>query len=235
MSTMVADSMPILAEEDHADRSSARSRILVVDDHRTFAELLSRALDAEPDLECVGHAQNAAEALAKVARLDPDVVLMDVHLPDRDGIMITGELLTTHPDLKVLILTAYASVADIQRAAAAGAAGFLAKDGSLSDVLDALRTARAGSLVLPDGLVARLSASGYRDAAARQWRLTPRELEVLRLLGLGRDPRAIAKELGVSLHTCRDHVKRVLAKLGVHSQLEAVVVATRTGLIRLDE
>ena len=83
--------------------------------------------------------------------------------------------------------------------------------------------------------MARLSPLSDEDRTMRQWHLTPRELEVLRLLGLGRDPRAIAKELGLSLHTSRDHVKRVLAKLGVHSQLEAVVVATRTGLIRLDE
>lgn len=236
MSTMVADGTPMIAEgKDHATRATVRSRILVVDDHRTFAELLSRALDAESDLECVGHAQDARQALSDVARLAPDVVLMDVHLPDRDGISTTADLVAAYPELKVLILTAYASVADIQRAGAAGACGFLAKDGSLSDVLDALRTARSGSLILPDGLLARLSAFGERDQTMRQWHLTPRELEVLRLLGLGRDPRAIAKELDVSLHTCRDHVKRVLTKLGVHSQLEAVVVATRTGLIRLNE
>lgn len=234
MSTLFADGS-LLVTEAHAPQRPERTSVLVVDDHRTFAELLSRALDAEPDLECVGHAQDAGEAVAAVARLDPDVVLMDVHLPDRDGISITAELVEAHPELQVLILTAHPSVADIQRAASAGASGFLAKDGSLSDVLDALRTARTGSLILPEDLMARLSPLSDEDRTMRQWHLTPRELEVLRLLGLGRDPRAIAKELGLSLHTCRDHVKRVLAKLGVHSQLEAVVVATRTGLIRLDE
>jgi DNA-binding NarL/FixJ family response regulator len=212
-----------------------RSRVLVVDDHQTFAELLSRALDAERDLRCVGHAQSSREALQAVARLNPDLVLMDLRLPDRDGIATTAELVREHPDLKVLILTAHASLADVERAASAGATGFLAKDGSLTDVLDALRTARRGSLILPDGLLAALSSLADRDSAARQWHLTPRELEVLRLLGGGRDPRGIAKDLGVSLHTCRGYVKAVLAKLGVHSQLEAVVVATRTGLIRLDD
>lgn len=224
----------LLAAEP-APRPSERTSVLVVDDHRTFAELLSRALDAEPDLECVGHAQTSSEARDAVARLNPDLVLMDVHLPDRDGISTTAELLTEHPELKVLILTAHASIADIDRAATAGASGFLAKDGSLSDLLGALRTARSGSLILPEDLITRLSQVSDVDRTRRQWHLTPRELEVLRLLGLGRDPRAIAKELGLSLHTCRDHVKRVLAKLGAHSQLEAVVVAARTGLIRLDE
>ena len=85
-----------------------RTSVLVVDDHRTFAELLARALDAESDLECVGHAQDSGEALDAVERLRPDVVLMDVHLPDRDGICTTAELVRDHPDLKVLILTAHA-------------------------------------------------------------------------------------------------------------------------------
>lgn len=212
-----------------------RTRVLVVDDHRTFAELLSRALDAEYDMECVGHAQDSAQALDAVDRLRPDVVLMDVHLPDRDGISTTADLVRDHPDLKILILTAHASLADVERAAAAGAAGFLAKDGSLIEVLNGLRTARRGSLILPDGLLSRLSAVAEQDRTMLQWNLTPRELEVLRLLGQGRDPRGISKELGVTLHTCRGYVKGVLAKLGVHSQLEAVVLATRTGLIRLGD
>ena len=165
-------------------------------------------------------------------RLMPDVVLMDVKLPDRDGISTTAELTRDFPDLKVLILTAHASEADISRAGSAGAAGFLAKDGSLSEVLEALRTARRGSLILPDGVLAAVAAHGGRDRLMPEWGLTPRELEVLRLLGEGRDPRTIAKKLGVSLFTCRGYVKSIRAKLGVHSQLEAVVLATRSGLIR---
>ncbi len=226
---------PLTAAEERSAMPTARTRVLVVDDHRTFAELLSRALDAEDDLVCVGHAQDSAEAIAAVDRLRPDVVLMDVHLPDRDGISTSAELVRDHPDLKILILTAHASLADVERAAAAGASGFLAKDGSLTEVLNGLRTARRGSLILPDGLLARLSAVVEQDRSMLHWNLTPRELEVLRLLGHGRDPRGIAKELGVTLHTCRGYVKGVLAKLGVHSQLEAVVLATRTGLIRLGD
>lgn len=218
-----------------ASASSRETRVLVVDDHLTFAELLSRALDAQPDLECVGHAQTSEEAMAAVARLLPDVVIMDVRLPDVDGIMTSANLVSRYPELKILILTANASLLDIERAASAGACGFLAKDGSLAEVLTALRAARRGSLILPDGLKARLSAEGEQAATGNGWGLTPRELEVLTMLGLGHYPRSIAKELGVSLHTCRGHVKGVLAKLGVHSQLEAVVLATRAGLIRLGE
>lgn len=235
MTSAVISQAPCALDDELLAKPAARTRVLVVDDHRTFAELLSRALDAERDMECVGHAQNSAEALAAVARLKPDVVLMDVHLPDQDGISTSAQLVRDHPDLKILILTAHASLADVERAAAAGAAGFLAKDGSLTEVLNGLRTARRGSLILPEGLLSRLSAVVEEDRSMLQWNLTPRELEVLRLLGRGRDPRGIAKELGVTLHTCRGYVKGVLAKLGVHSQLEAVVLATRTGLIRLGD
>lgn len=211
-------------------------RVLVVDDHRTFAELLSRALDAEPDLTCVGHALTSAEAVVAVRELSPDVVLMDLQLPDRDGIETTRLLTAEDDDVKVLILTAHAGPAEMARAAAAGAAGFLAKDGSLGDVLDALRLARRGSLVLPPSVMAGFAArEGTIERRTSDAGLTPRELQVLRLLGQGHDPRTIAKELGVSLHTCRGYVKSILAKLDVHSQLEAVVVATRTGLITVGE
>lgn len=227
-----ADLEPITA---HATLPGSITTVLVVDDHRTFAELLSRALDAEPDLECVGHAADSSEALAAVPRLLPDVVLMDLKLPDRDGISTTAMLTRDYPDLKVLILTAHASHADVVRAGAAGAAGFLAKDGFLSEVLQALRTARRGSLILPEGLLTGIAPRDRDGRTGQEWGLTPRELEVLQLLGTGRDPRAIAKELGVSLYTCRGYVKGILAKMGVHSQLEAVVLAARSGLIQVGQ
>jgi DNA-binding NarL/FixJ family response regulator len=210
------------------------TRVLVVDDHRTFAELLARALNAEPDLSCVGHALNAKDGIAAAQRLTPDIILMDLHLPDLDGISATAELTAQNPDLKVLILTAHASPVEMTRAGAAGASGFLAKDGALDDVLAALRTARRGSLILPAAVLAEFNHP-QASSGSPESTLTPRELEVLVLLGQGRDPRGIAKDLGVSLHTCRGYVKSILAKLNVHSQLEAVVVASRAGLIRLGE
>lgn len=211
------------------------TRVLVVDDHLTFAQLLSRALDAEPDLECVGHSTNAEDGVAAAISLAPDIVLMDLHLPDRDGISATAELTAHDPELKVLILTAHASPFEMSRAGAAGASGFLAKDGSLDDVLSALRTARRGSLILPAAVLAEFTRPTTPIARGPESTLTPRELEVLRKLGQGLDPRGIAKDLGVSLHTCRGYVKSILAKLEVHSQLEAVVVASRSGLIQLGE
>lgn len=208
-------------------------RVLVVDDHQTFAELLQRALDSEDDIECIGHACNAGEAVQLVEALDPDVVLMDLELPDGDGLSLTESLVARHPELKVLILTAHASSGEFTRAGAAGACGFLAKTGSLDDLLYALRSAHLGSVVLPASVAAGL---GNHTASPRgDLGLTPRELDVLRLLGRGLDPRAISRELSVSLHTCRGYVKSVLMKLDAHSQLEAVVVASRSGLIRVGE
>lgn len=212
------------------------TRVLVVDDHRTFAELIASALDAEPDVTCVGHELNAAGAIEATTRLMPDMILMDLKLPDGDGISTTAHLTATFPDLMVLILTGHASTAEMTRAAMAGASGFLSKSGSLDDVLDALRTARRGSLILPPTLLAAL-----RTSAPPRWEtepesnLTARELDVLRRLSRGEDPRLIAKQLGVSLSTCRGYVNSLLAKMKVHSQLEAVVVASRSGLIRLGE
>jgi DNA-binding NarL/FixJ family response regulator len=220
------------------------TRILVVDDHRTFAELLSMALDSEPDLTCVGHALSAGEAFALAARLRPDVVIMDVQLPDLDGLEATRRLVADCPALRVIVLTAHVGPEFVARAAAAGACAFLPKDGALAEMLRTVRTAHRGTLVLMPEAVLALAAD-RAGGAAGEWgseaadylgpALTPRERDVLALMGAGLDPRAIARRLGISLHTSRGHVKSLLAKLGAHSQLEAVVVASRRGLIKVED
>jgi DNA-binding NarL/FixJ family response regulator len=206
--------------------------VVVIDDHQVFAELLSLALRSEPDIDCVGHAQNVAEGLALVDRLQPDIVVMDVQLGDGDGIAATAELIDRSPDLCVVVLTAFVEQQLLQRAAAAGACALLPKDGDLDGMLATLRTAKRGSFsVHPDllhRLVGRPSIPQQRLPA-----LTPREQEVLQMLAAGLDARLIAREIGISLNTCRGYVKSLLAKLGAHSQLEAVAVAMRHGLIHV--
>jgi DNA-binding NarL/FixJ family response regulator len=216
-----------------APRDGCR-RVLVVDDHLTFAELLVRALDGEPDLQCVGHAQSAQEARRLVADLEPDLVLADVRLGPggEDGISLTSALTTAHPDVRVVILTAYADGDLVRRAAAAGASGIVPKDGSLSEMLDVLRRARSASLVLHPELLNSLLSPPAREPAAAASTLTSREQQVLELLAQGLDARAIARRLGISVNTCRGYVKTLLTKLDAHTQLEAVVTATRRGLIR---
>jgi DNA-binding NarL/FixJ family response regulator len=207
--------------------------VLVVDDHQTFAELLAIALGSEPELKFVGHARSSAEAREMVEKLRPDAVLMDVELPDVDGIKTTEHLMIDHPELRVIVLTAHAEPSLVSRAVAAGACGFLPKGGALGDVLQALRTANRGGMVIPAHLLSgALNPAAPRAApAAPVALLTARERDVLQIMALGRDARAIANELGISLHTCRGYVKSILAKLDAHSQLEAVMKAIRTGLL----
>ena len=195
---------------------ASTTTVVVVDDHRTFSDLLALALTAEPDFDCVGKATSVATALAMVEDLRPDLVLMDVRLGDGDGVAATAELTRSYPDLRVVVLTAHADLALMKRAADAGACCLLPKDGSLPDMLEALRRSRRGGITMP-----QLPT------------LTRREHDVLMKLAIGLDARAIAKHLGISVNTCRGYVKSLMLKLGAHSQLEAVVIATNNGLVRL--
>jgi len=208
---------------------SAEMRVAVVDDHATVSELMARALDQEPGFTCVGIADTATAAHHLVDRHMPEAVLMDVQLGDDDGIDITAELVARHPGLRVVILTGRTDADLVQRAAAAGACSLLPKNGSLDDVLGALRTAEYGGLSVHPQLLRRLvTHSPARDVP----QLTERELEVLQLLSDGSSVRQVAGALSISEHTARGHVKKLLLKLDAHSQLEAVAVAKRVGLLR---
>jgi DNA-binding NarL/FixJ family response regulator len=212
---------------------NATLRVLVVDDHITFAELLTGAIDRESDLVSVGHATTGADAVAMFDELRPDVVLMDVQLPDIDGFTATAQILAASPHTRVIMLTAHVTADAVANAAASGVCGFLAKDGHFADLLNTLRTSRPGSLAVDPELVTRLvdQPRTARRALARP--LSQRELTVLVRMADGRDVTSIAHELHISSHTCRGHVKSVLSKLGAHSQLEAVIVAVRIGLIQI--
>jgi len=206
------------------------TRILVVDDHTTFADLLALALAGEPDLTCVGTAGTVGEAFAMVDRLRPDLVVMDVHLGDGDGVTATAELTQTYPALRVVVLTAHTDPALMQRAADAGACCVLLKNGSLPDMLAALRSSRRGGFAVGPALL-RVMIASQTVKGDYLPPLTRRERDVLRMLAGGSEARAISKDLGISVNTCRGHLKNLLLKLGAHSQLEAVVIATRHGLV----
>jgi len=212
------------------------TKVVIVDDHQTLVDLLRLALSAEPDIDVVGAAGTSADGLRLIEQTHPDLVLMDFGLPDRDGVTTAADVLRRHPSTRVVMLTATHDGSLISRAAAAGVCGFVAKTGAFGEVLSAIRTARSGSMVIDPTVLARLVPAQRKTADAEQDRmvaplLTPREQEVLGLLGAGMDARAIARTLSISLHTCRGYVKSVLAKLDCHSQLEAVVAAGRLGLL----
>lgn len=207
------------------------TRVLVVDDHRTFTDLVALALAGEPDLECVGAAHDASEARELVALHSPDIVLMDVNLGTDDGLDLSAELLAAYPDLLVVVLTAHGDAAVMRRATAAGASVLLPKDGALPELLSGLRGARHGSLVVHPDLLRTLVVSEPAPRPRSSPTLTPREHAVLQRLADGRTVVMIARELGISVSTCRGYVKTMMAKLDVHSQLEAVVVAVTHGLV----
>ncbi|WP_216842595.1 response regulator transcription factor [Arthrobacter sp. NEB 688] len=208
-------------------------RVLVVDDHRTFTDLLGRAIDAEPDLECLGAAHTVEDAVARTRALVPDAVVMDVQIGDGDGLEATSTLLAHFPDLRVVVLTAFATHSLLERAMTAGASALLPKDGTLEDLLEALRDTGGGGFRVHPALLRRLlELQRAAPAATETVRLTAREDEVLHLLADGLDPGSIARRLGISRHTSRGYVAALLTKLGAHSQLEAVAVARRRGLVR---
>jgi DNA-binding NarL/FixJ family response regulator len=212
-----------------------RLRVLVIDDHRAVAEAIAMAIDLRSDMQCVGVASTLAEARALFLTGAPDVLLTDVRLPDGDGVEAARRFAEQNPDLRILVLTAYADVDVMARAAAIGASGILPKESSISAVLTAVRRAGEGEMTVEGSVLSALLNRVQPDhpgTAPPTVTLTDREAEVLRWLSQGLDPQTISRRLGISVHTCRGHVKSILAKLQAHSQLEAVVKAMRLGLVR---
>lgn len=204
--------------------------VLVVDDHRTFTDLVRMAIDAQDELHCVGTAQDAATARAMVEQHRPDIVVMDVRLGDDDGLSLTRELVRRHPLLRVIVLTAEPGPVVLRRAAQAGACALLPKGGPFEDLRDVLvATSTRGLVVQPELLRALMADPASGDAAHPV--LTPQEERVIQLLAVGRDVRGISGELGISVHTCRGYVKSLLHKLHAHSQLEAVAAARAAGIV----
>lgn len=192
-------------------------RVLLVDDHRSFTDLLAIGLGAEPDLEVAGVAHTADDARAVLAGTRFGVAVLDVRLP--------GGGLELLPDVhaagaRALVLTAHPRPEPARRARAAGAAGFLGKDTPLAGIVAAVRTVAAGGRV--------------HATPGELPHLTRRERDVLDRLARGRDVTRISADLGLSVHTVRDHVRALLGKLGARTQLEAVVHAERVGLVVLD-
>lgn len=209
---------------------AGRASVLVVDDHRTFADLLALALSDQEDLYCAGTAHSMAQGLAMAERLRPDMVVMDVQLGDGDGIAATAELTARDEAVRVLVLTAHTDEMLLERAAAAGACALLPKDGSLTDMLQVLRSSQRGGLMVHPSLL-RTLVTARREPSPYVPPLTGRERDVLRMLADGVDAQSIARRLGISVNTCRGYVRGLLTKLDAHSQLEAVAIAKKHGLL----
>jgi DNA-binding NarL/FixJ family response regulator/DNA-binding SARP family transcriptional activator len=214
---------------------AATLRIVTVDDHRTFTELLTSALDREPDLQSVGAAASVESGVLMCRELAPDVVVMDYHLPDGDGLTAARRILEQAPDTRIIMLTGDPTQEVLRQAAAIGICGFLPKDGSLAIMLDTLRHARAGNMVVHPSLVAQIGAPQMTPAGGTHPDpLSIRELDVLRLMAEGQEIRAVAKGLGISVHACRGHVRTIFAKLGSRSHTEAMAEAEVRGILSAD-
>ncbi|HMQ33811.1 MAG TPA: response regulator transcription factor [Chloroflexaceae bacterium] len=205
-------------------------RVLLVDDHSVVRGGLRFFLAGADDIAVVGEGASGAEALELVARLAPDLVIMDVMMPGMDGIATTRELRRRFPEVRVLALTSFGEGELVQRALQAGAIGYLLKDTQGSELVGAVRTAVAGAPVLsPD--VTRALVSALNTPPAPGVDLSERELEVLRLMVAGLSNEQIAERLYISRNTVRHHVHNILGKLGAANRTEAVGLAVQHNLV----
>ncbi|MEU9158965.1 response regulator transcription factor [Streptomyces sp. NPDC048424] len=214
-------------------------KVMIADDQMMVRQGFTVLLNAQPDIEVVGQAVDGADAVAKVAELDPDVVLMDIRMPGMGGIEATS-VITGVPDaaVKVLVLTTFDLDEYVYEALRAGASGFLLKDASADQLAEAVRVVAAGEALLSPNITKRLITEFSRLGAprapsrARIDELTERETEVLSLVAQGLSNAEIAAHLTVAEQTVKTHVGRILVKLGLRDRTQAAVFAYETGLVR---
>jgi NarL family two-component system response regulator LiaR len=200
-------------------------RVLIADDHAVVRQGLRTFLDLQDDIEVVGEAADGEEALAAAERLAPDVVLVDLVMPKLDGIDVIRRLGDHAPAARAVVLTSFIDDDRLFPVLRAGAAGYLLKDVQPQELVEAIRTVHGGGALLHPKVAARLLEELSADP------LTPREREVLVLIGRGMANKVIARELSLSEKTVKAHVSSILAKLGVHDRTQAALYAVREGLV----
>jgi DNA-binding NarL/FixJ family response regulator len=205
-------------------------RVVLADDHVVVRTGLRAMLDGEPDIQIVGEAANGAEVVSLSSRVDPDVVLMDLRMPEVDGVTAIEKIRERHPSVHVLVLTTYDTDADILRAVEAGATGYLLKDATRDEVLYAIRSAAVGEAALAPRVASRLMG---RIRAPGEEALSSREIEVLSLVARGLTNKEIARTLHLSEATVRTHLLHVFTKLGVDDRTAAVMVAAERGILSI--
>jgi DNA-binding NarL/FixJ family response regulator len=206
---------------------------LIVDDHMLFAEAVQVAIE-DLGISVARVVTTGEEAIAEADRSLPDVIFMDIGLPDQSGLIAGRTILERHPDARIIALTALNDRSTVDEALRLGFVGYLTKDTPVARFVNAIRSAMDGHLVLPQRLSpTRRRSQAEKDVALMASQLTPREMEVLTLLVEGADGRKAAAALGISLNTVRTHVQSILTKLQVHSRLEAATFAVRHDIVKV--
>jgi two-component system NarL family response regulator len=212
-------------------------RVLVVDDHALFRRGLQMVLEGEPDIEVVGEATDGDQAVRMTEETAPDVVLMDVRMPNRSGLEATRAIRDISPATKILMLTISDDEADLYEAVKAGACGYLLKEISIEEVAGAVRAVNGGQSLITPSMASKLLGEFAAMLNRRESRVVPdphlteRELSVLKLVAQGLSNRGIGAELFISENTVKNHVRNILEKLRLHSRMEAVVYAVRENLL----
>jgi DNA-binding NarL/FixJ family response regulator len=206
---------------------SATITVLVVDDHPVLRSGVVAMLNDQPDMTVAAEAGDGASAMAALRDHEPNVVLCDLQLPDRDGEGLIAEMLAERPDVRILALTTFGGADTIRRTLEAGAAGYLTKDTMRRELVDAVRRVASGHRVVKGEVAERLADAMTSEA------LTVRERDVLRELALGQSNKEIGRSLGIAEATVKIHVRHVFEKLGAHDRTQAVMKGLERGTIRL--
>lgn len=229
-------------------RAPRKINVMIVDDHPLFREGLEKALSFEDDLITVGNATTGKEALHLIKKLQPDVVLLDVNLPDMNGIQIAREIKSEHSEISVVILTAYHENEQVLYAMRAGASAYCAKDIRPETLVDIIRDVAKGLYIVQDQRMSRddldewikkaieaLIGPYVEEPEQRFIPLSPRETEILVSVTHGMSNKEIASELGISQQTVKNHMTSILRKLNVEDRTQAAVTAIRHGWVRLND
>jgi two-component system NarL family response regulator len=208
--------------------AAIKSTVMLVDDHALLRTGVANIINQEPDLSVIAQASNGVEAIAAYERYRPDVTLLDLRMPVMEGVEAVRHIRARDPQARVIVLTTYDTDDEIARALKAGAKAYVLKDISANDLIGCIRDVLAGKTYLAPSAAAKLAEGVTRV------QLTPREMSTLRLMADGKSNKEIASELSISERTVKTHLGHLFEKLGVTSRTEAIKVATKRGLVRLD-
>ncbi len=211
------------------------ARVLIADDQTLFRAGLAGLLEGDPRVQIVGQAVDGLDVVKKAAAIKPDVVLMDLKMPNLDGVEATRQILAENPDIKVLVLTTFDTDSFVLQALRAGASGYVLKDSQAEAVVSSILAVVAGERVMASAVANRVVGmlSGTTTPKEFYDGLTAREVEILKLIAIGQANKQIAHRLSISEKTVRNHVSNIYEKLGIYDRSQAVLYAVRKGLVEL--